>query len=70
MTFMNWKDLKASMGKPDAKKELVRQLRMFADQLETDSFPDVFDCKIQPGATLNSDILTTIEVTVSHTWPG
>lgn len=67
---MSWDDMRRTLGEESARLEVIRQLRMFADSLETRRWPYMLSCKLAPGAKLEEEIITSLEITLSHPWPG
>ncbi len=69
---LNWKILCHKFGGEDeAKKEVSRQLRMFADIIDAPGYPRIFGCQLLPvESTKITDVMGTIEVTLSHPWGG
>ena len=66
-------DLEQKLGSVGARKEIARQLRIYADHLdrETDSDPRVFGCELLAGdKPCSKDFIETLSVTLSYPWPG
>jgi hypothetical protein len=70
-----WLLLERQLGEEAANKEVVRQLRLFADLAEKGfpGFPGVFSAKLLPVGCENpfaDTFLNSIAVTLSYPWPG
>lgn len=66
-----WRGLVIDHGEAGARKELARKLRLFADQVERGTYPDVYACECAPGQQIcEKDIVERISVTLSHPWGG
>ena len=65
-----WKDYCKRVGEENAKKELVRQLRMAAEIIENYDYPDVFSACMLPPGSEDVELVGTVGVTLSYPWPG
>lgn len=65
-----WRNLRNKYGTEEATKIVVRKLRAFADVIEQSGWPQIFGCHIETEKDGFQDLMETIEVTVSHPWPG
>lgn len=67
-----WWTLQDKLGKEEARKHLVAELRKAADQVEARGYPDVFGCELKPDPhpTYGEPFMWTISVTLSYPWPG
>lgn len=70
----NWFAMIKEAGSEEAAgKEVARQLRLAADQIESGKYPRVFGIELpNPNPDFDSfeDIMQTYSVTLSHPWPG
>lgn len=67
----NWFKLIDDLGSEDAARaELIRQLRMFADKIESGKYPRVFGCECKNGADLSGEMMPSITVILSYPWGG
>jgi hypothetical protein len=73
-----YQSLEDQIGRDAAAKEVIRQLRMFADTLENsvnqNDYPKVFSAKlaVPVGESLEDtdSFIWGLEVVISHPWPG
>lgn len=67
----NWRKLIERMGSEEAaRKELARKLRLAAEYVEKEGFPDVFGCHCEPGNMLQNSFIERVAVVISDVWPG
>lgn len=69
-----YRKLVEEKGREEAKKEVVRQLKMFIELIEKDGWPDIYDAVILPPGSkdLPNNIISMgeLSVTLSYPWPG
>jgi len=70
MDSLAYSDLVDKIGKDEAKKEVARQLRLFADFVEK-GYPDIYSAEVMPeGSTDLPEFIWKLSVTLSYPWPG
>lgn len=75
-TQQNWSlfQEKCKNENKNPRKELANHLRMIADIVEIDNYPDVFGCILmninENGKFTNESFIGTVSVTLSNPWPG
>jgi len=68
-----WALVKRTGSEEAARKELARQLRAAADQVEAGAWPDVYGCTVfhdDGEMPCENSFIDTVSVTLSHPWPG
>jgi hypothetical protein len=65
-----WHQLIKKYGEKKAKEIIVKKLRTFANQIESDKYPNIFSIHIDTEEDGFKDIMENISVTLSHPWPG
>ena len=68
-----WALIKRMGSEEAARKELARQLRVAADQVEAGPWPDVYGCDVfyEDGEMpCDNGFIDSVSVTLSNPWPG
>jgi hypothetical protein len=60
------------LGREKAHQIIAAKLRAFADAIESNNDPGVYSCTIDNlrATACGGDIMESINVTLSHPWPG
>jgi len=64
-----WQQLRRKHGEDGAERLVAKKLRAFADKIEEIGYPKIFGCHVNEKEGFG-DLMESIEVTLSHRWPG
>ena len=64
-----WKQLQKDRGEESAERIVARKLREFADLIENVGYPKILGVHLDNTGKFEG-LMESIEVTISHPWPG